>query len=128
MKLGKRIAALGAAVVMIMSVSAVGASAVEYCSGRTKSKSWLTKNGGAFYKDVETIYYGNRELGTIKATYTKGCGVKCTDYGQSCRTHYARVGSNGKYKEAKPVKAAFPSETGYVSLKNNARFEGWYKY
>ncbi len=122
MKLGKRIAALGATVVMIMSVSAVGVSAA--CGGATMTKTWLTNNGNAFYRRVK--YIG--DYGDIRATYLPSSGVKCTSYGGTkCNTQYARVGSGGKYKEGRKTNRYIPSETGFVSLKNNkARFEGWY--
>lgn len=128
MKLRKRIAAAGAAVMMIVSVSGIGASAATYTGGANKNKDWLTAKGNACYRTVKSITGGGSVRGTIKASYTPSVGVKCTSYGSNCKTHYARVSSGGRCKEGRSVSSYWFSETGCVTLKNNnAGFEGWYK-
>ena len=120
---------------MMMSMSAVGASAASYCGGANESLYWLTHLNGkklnANQRLVKTIGPGNKQLGRIFATYSPSAGVYCTSNGDECRSGYARVGSGGKYKESKPHGGAgtIGRSTGYVKLKNkNARFEGWYTY
>lgn len=134
MKFTKKIAAWGAAAIMISSM-VIAAGAVEYCGGQNKTKAWLTKDGNACYRPVGDIFsYGGgpvssgTNLGTIKASYTPGAGVKCTSYSNHrCDYHYARVVSGGKSKEGGRASQYWFSETGCVDLKNDvARFEGYY--
>lgn len=127
MKLRKRITAFGVAVIMAMSMSSVCASATTYTNGRTKDKTWLTKNGSACYRYVMDVCGGGSRRGTIKASYTPLAGVKCTSYPSNCKMHYARVSSGGRVKEGRRSNSYYFSETGCVTLKNKqARFEGWY--
>lgn len=122
MSIRKRIAALGAALVMMMSMSAVGASAAT-----SAAKSYTLKNADVRGKDsgTKTIYdpSSGYEVGELEWHWTGSKGYsKCTSDGYK---HFAVVKGN-KTKTTGDKKATVTATTGKVSKssKNTVYYGG----